>query len=52
MRLIASSQFTVKKVAEECGFCDANYFCKVFRKSFGVSPGAYRARGWPMLPFR
>lgn len=45
MRLIASSQFTVKKVAEECGFGDANYFCKVFRKSFGVSPGAYRAGG-------
>jgi AraC family transcriptional regulator len=45
MRLIASRQFTVKKVAEECGFGDANYFCKVFRKSFGVSPGAYRASG-------
>jgi AraC-like DNA-binding protein len=45
MRLIASSQFTVKKVAEQCGFGDANYFCKVFRKSFGVSPGAYRTGG-------
>lgn len=45
MRLIASRQFTVKKVAEECGFGDANYFCKVFRKSFGVSPGSYRAGG-------
>jgi AraC-like DNA-binding protein len=45
MRLIASHQFTVKKVAEECGFGDANYFCKVFRKSFGVSPGAYRNSG-------
>ncbi len=43
MRLIAGSRFTVKKVAEQCGFGDANYFCKVFRKSFGVSPGAYRA---------
>ena len=42
MRLIASSQITVRKVAEQCGFGDANYFCKVFRKSFGVSPGAYR----------
>ena len=44
MRLIAGSQFTVKKVAEQCGFGDANYFCKVFRKSFGVSPGAYRGQ--------
>jgi len=33
----------VKCVAEECGYGDANYFCKVFRKSFGVSPGAFRA---------
>ena len=40
-----ASQFTVKKVAEQCGFGDANYFCKVFRKSFGVSPGAYRTGG-------
>ena len=45
MRLIASSQCTVKKVAEQCGFGDPNYFCKVFRKSFGVSPGTYRASG-------
>jgi len=45
MRLISSSRFTVKKVAEQCGFGDANYFCKVFRKSFGVSPGSYRAGG-------
>ena len=45
MRLIASSRITVKKVAEQCGFGDANYFCKVFRKSFGVSPGTYRACG-------
>ena len=45
MRLIASSQFTVKRVAEQCGFGDANYFCKVFRRSFGVSPGTYRSGG-------
>jgi AraC-like DNA-binding protein len=45
MRLIANSRFTVKKVAEQCGFGDSNYFCKVFRKSFGVSPGTYRTGG-------
>ncbi len=41
-RLITGSGFTVKKVAEHCGFGDANYFRKIFRRSFGVSPGAYR----------
>lgn len=43
LRLIARGGYSVKKVAEQCGFGDANYFCKVFRKSFGVSPGAFRA---------
>ncbi|MBN2573671.1 MAG: AraC family transcriptional regulator [Deltaproteobacteria bacterium] len=42
LRLIARGGHTVKRVAEECGYGDANYFCKVFRKSFGVSPGAFR----------
>jgi AraC-like DNA-binding protein len=42
LRLISRGGQTVKKVAEECGYGDANYFCKVFRKSFGVSPGAFR----------
>jgi AraC-like DNA-binding protein len=42
LRLISGGSHTVKRVAEECGFGDANYFCKVFRRSFGVSPGAFR----------
>jgi AraC-like DNA-binding protein len=43
MRLVSAGGTTVKEVAHRCGYGDANYFCKVFRKSFGVSPGAYRA---------
>jgi AraC-like DNA-binding protein len=43
LRLIARGSHTVKMVAEQCGYGDANYFCKVFRKSFGVSPGAFRS---------
>ncbi|MGD0837111.1 MAG: AraC family transcriptional regulator [Polyangia bacterium] len=41
-RLVAAGGTTVKEVAQRCGYGDANYFCKVFRKSFGVSPGAFR----------
>jgi AraC family transcriptional regulator len=57
LRLIARGSHSVKKVAEECGYGDANYFCKVFRKSFGVSPGAFRAevaqtRAQPAQPGR
>jgi AraC-like DNA-binding protein len=43
MRLVSAGGTTVKEVAHRCGYGDANYFCKVFRKSFGVSPGAFRS---------
>ena len=30
----------LKQVAESCGFSDVSYFCKLYRKEFGVSPKA------------
>src|SRR5882724_7377309 len=33
---LRSSQSPIKAVAELCGFADANYFAKVFRRSFGM----------------
>ena len=41
-RMLSHGGHTVKEVAEQCGYGDANYFCKVFRRSFGVSPGTLR----------
>ena len=41
-RLLAGGAHSVKEVAEQCGYGDANYFCKVFRRSFGMSPGTLR----------
>lgn len=35
----------VKDVAAACGFLDATYFCKVFRRFTGMSPGAFRDGG-------
>ena len=32
----------LEEIAERTGFADANHFCKVFRKHFHASPGAYR----------
>ncbi len=29
-------------IARECGFADANHFCKVFRRHYHVSPGNFR----------
>jgi AraC-like DNA-binding protein len=43
VRLLSRGESSVKDVAEQCGYPDANYFCKVFRRSFGVSPGSMRS---------
>ena len=34
----------VEQVAYECGFASAEYFSRAFRKEFGLSPRAYRAK--------
>jgi hypothetical protein len=33
---------SVKEIAEEVGYKDAFYFCKVFKKMEGVAPSLYR----------
>jgi AraC-like DNA-binding protein len=33
----------VEKVARDCGFVSAEYFSRVFRREFGVSPRTYRS---------
>lgn len=40
--LLLSSDLTVAEIAERCGFGDASYFGKVFRKKTGLSPTQYR----------
>ena len=42
MRKLQTENITVKEVAAACGFDDPSYFCKVFKKSFGVSPAMFR----------
>lgn len=32
----------VREIAEECGFSDASYFGKIFKKAFGISPDRFR----------
>jgi AraC-like DNA-binding protein len=44
-RLLRDPRASVKQVAAACGFADAGYFCKVFRKALGVSPGTFRDSG-------
>jgi len=42
-RMIRENPYlTIDKAAQECGFSDASYFCKMYKKRFGISPAASR----------
>ena len=41
-RMLMDTQAPLKQVADACGFANANYFCKVFRRFQHMSPAAYR----------
>jgi AraC-like DNA-binding protein len=41
-QLLADERNTVSEVGQRCGFTDTNYFVRAFRRSEGLTPGAYR----------
>lgn len=41
-RMLTETRSPLKQVAQACGFADANYFSKVFRRFQHMSPAAYR----------
>ena len=40
--MLKSRNKTVAQVAQECGFREQNYFCRIFRKHIGTTPSKYR----------
>jgi AraC-like DNA-binding protein len=44
-RLLANGQLSIKAVSSGCGYPDPNYFAKVFRKVYGISPTEFRSTG-------
>lgn len=40
--LLETTNLDLAQIAEECGFTDDNYFIRVFRKYYGITPGGYR----------
>jgi len=45
VRLLQSGMTSVKQVSLRCGFSDANYFAKAFRRIYGQSPRDLRRGG-------
>lgn len=45
-RYLCCRQYPVEIIAGLTGFSCGNYFCKVFRRAYGVSPLRYRAAHW------
>lgn len=40
--LLNETGFSIKEICERIGYFDVNYFSKVFKKNFGMSPTEYR----------
>ncbi len=41
-QLIAEKRYSIAQVGANCGFSDANYFARVFKKLEGITPGEYK----------
>ena len=44
--LLISTELSVTEVANACGLEDVLYFCRLFRKKVGMTPGNYRNIHW------
>lgn len=42
--LLEEGELSIEETAQQSGFGDGNYFCRVFKKQTGVTPGEYRRR--------
>lgn len=40
--LLIKTELPVSEIAGECGFYDSNYFCKLFRRQYRMTPRQYR----------
>ena len=40
--MLLSTKLSVGEISSSCGFADQLYFCKLFKKKYGISPSQYR----------
>ena len=45
VRLLRDTTLTVAAIGSRCGYRDAAYFCRAFRRQVGISPGEFRDSG-------
>ncbi|WP_217593820.1 response regulator [Cohnella sp. GbtcB17] len=45
--LLAENRLKIYEIAAECGYQDTKYFCRVFKKQYGMSPEAYKHTSLP-----
>ena len=41
---LTETNLKINEIAEMCGFTDANYFSRIFRARYNISPLEYRAK--------
>ena len=42
IELLRTNTLNITEIAIKCGFNDANYFSRIFKRKFGVSPLKYK----------
>ena len=42
MKLLQSTRLQIQTIGQLCGIPDANYFSKLFRKHYGITPSRLR----------
>ena len=42
LKLLSTTALSMQEIAERCGFTDANYFTRTFKKIHGTTPNEYR----------
>ena len=41
-KLLKNTEDTIAQISEQCGISDFNYFSRLFKRQYGVSPREYR----------
>lgn len=53
--ILQKYHLSIHEVAQRCGFPDSDYFCRVFRRQFGLTPEStapvFRANVRRLIPF-